>query len=88
MHQKAHGEFHSQNSTTQSPKSISSREQFINETVGKIEQEFEDKYRKHYERTKQGDKEIMEDWKKDIRKKAPAINVEEVLRLEDELWNS
>ena len=53
-----------------------------------IKSQFKDKYRPHYEKTKKGDEQIMEDWKKDIRKNAPAVNVEEILRLEEELWNS
>lgn len=74
-------------STTQFPKSISSREE-LDKKLNKIEREFKDRYRKDYEKNKKGDKEIMDDWKREIRKQAPEVDMAAVLRLEDELWNS
>ena len=87
MPQKARGEYPLTSSTTQFPKSISGREQ-LDKKLNKIEEQFRDRYRKDYEKSKKGDKEIMDDWKRDIRKQAPAVDMAAVLRLEDELWNS
>lgn len=75
-------------STTQFPKSISGREE-LDKKLNKIEEQFKDRYRKDYEKNnKRKDKEIMDDWKRDIRKQAPVVDMAAVLKLEDELWNS